>query len=126
MEVPRFASKEQLVAWLRDTECGRECCDEAVNPPNINVLAVQLHDRVEIYAHRRVRFHVVTRVHGSSVEAERLTEELLDERLKPFLRELHEPCNLREVVRPERLTLQEYEWWRAYRYNVERIGRIGR
>jgi hypothetical protein len=125
MDVPRFKNERELVAWLRDTPDGQQVCDEAMNPPSINVLAVQRSNCVELYAHRRVLVTTVTQVHGGTPEARRMTDELLDAQLKPYLRELHEPGHLRAVVEHRTLTPAEYEWWGAYGFNLEMLGRVG-
>ncbi len=118
----RFRNERELTDWLRDTEDGRKVVDDAIHLPRINVLAVQQADCVELYAHRRVRITAVTRVHGTTPEAMRMTDELLGLLLPQYLRELYEPANLRATVTNRALSPQEYEWWNAYQYNCALLG----
>ena len=83
------------------------------------LLAVSHCDRVDLYGYGPCQVKKVTQIHATTQRGEVLAEEILQNQLGPYVPLMPHAVwgkfGKLETVAPRRLTIPEYEWWRAYK-----------
>ena len=143
----RFEGEKNLKSWLTASDTGKAILKELIlkekekekdkddqkrrerpRKERPKIVAVQHSDHVKLYCTVPCSLYVTTQIHSEGVSGQGVAERILEQSLPASYRKVLWPGRPTEdrggylgEVSNRKLTIQEYEWWEAYRENAKAI-----